>query len=343
MTYLKKTLLLFFQTSRIYNIAKPFYSGIGHILMFHRVHTENNHTITKDLIVSPEYLERIINYFISRDIDIISLDELDKYITGKIKKRFVIFTFDDGYLDNLTHALPVFKKYNCPFTMYLITDYPDRKCILWWYLLEKLVIKEKKVEFTFEDSNHTFRTTTDDEKVSAFRSIRRFILQSTRENLLHKLEAIFHWYEYDLTEPTKNLTLNWEQVIEMSKSPVVTIGTHTKGHLALNMLSENSIRDEIIGSVKKIESRINKPVSHMAYPFGSKNEVGIREFNITATCGIKTSCTTRSGNIFPDHIRYLHALPRIDMRESFNERNLDLYLSGFTPFLKNHFSRIITS
>ena len=96
-------------TSRLHKMFKPFYSGIGHVLMYHRVGNYDR-IFTKHLQVSQESLEMALRYFISKNIDIVSLDECYARISAGVRgKRFVAFTFDDGYADNLTHALPVFE------------------------------------------------------------------------------------------------------------------------------------------------------------------------------------------------------------------------------------------
>ena len=43
-------------------------------------------------------------------------------------QRFASFTTDDGYADNLTVALPLFRKYRAPLCVYIPTgqiDLPD--------------------------------------------------------------------------------------------------------------------------------------------------------------------------------------------------------------------------
>ena len=57
------------------------------------------------------------------------------------KKKFAVLTFDDGYTDSFDVIYPIFKKYQLPFGVYVVTDFPDRETILWWYMLEDLVLK----------------------------------------------------------------------------------------------------------------------------------------------------------------------------------------------------------
>ncbi|MBN1250740.1 MAG: polysaccharide deacetylase family protein, partial [Bacteroidales bacterium] len=114
---------------------KKIYGGFGHILMFHRVlpfSNKNRIWSNSYLEVTPEFLENTILYFKNKNYQFISLDELDYFIENKIfpKKKFVIYTFDDGFKDNLIYAYPIFKKYNIPLTIYVTTSFPDYKACL---------------------------------------------------------------------------------------------------------------------------------------------------------------------------------------------------------------------
>jgi peptidoglycan/xylan/chitin deacetylase (PgdA/CDA1 family) len=324
------------QSSKLHKVFKPFYSGIGHIFMFHRVCNENDYIITKDLQVTPEYLENVLKYFIYNNIDIVTLDECYNRITAKGKvKRFAVFTFDDGYADNLTHALPVFEKYNAPFALFLATGYPDYKIVLWWYLLEYLVLNNSSIKFNEGGDTYFYNTLTLDEKRDAFSKIRRYIRESNHKNLLSRLKTIFNSYYYDLFELTKKLALSWEQVIELSNHSLVTIGAHTVNHLVLSKLTENEVMKEINESVKIIERKTGKPVLYLAYPFGGNNEASVREFNIAGNCSVKMAFTAKNGNIFKRHAHHLTALPRIGINESWSISHIDLYINGLTPFLNN--------
>ena len=47
-----------------------------------------------------------------------------RLIERDFRRRFVCLTFDDGYRDNLRYALPILKKYDAPFTIYIPTSFP---------------------------------------------------------------------------------------------------------------------------------------------------------------------------------------------------------------------------
>ena len=107
------TFLLFCHKISLYRIFNPFYAGIGSILMLHRVVDKKDYTkIGIDgLEISREFLESLIQYFLSNNYEIVSIDNVYDILKGgrPLEKRFVHFTFDDGFRDNYTIVYPVFK------------------------------------------------------------------------------------------------------------------------------------------------------------------------------------------------------------------------------------------
>lgn len=52
----------------------------------------------------------------------LSMSDLLPYLTGEKQGKVVGITFDDGYLNNLTHALPVLKRYRFSSTCYCVSQ-----------------------------------------------------------------------------------------------------------------------------------------------------------------------------------------------------------------------------
>ena len=87
-------------------------------------------------------------------------------------------------------------------------------------------------------------------------------------------------------------------------------------------MSIEEVKSEIIEANKLIEQKTGKKIEHFAYPFGSKNEIGQREFDIVKSLGFKATTTTRRGTIYKEHKNYLECLPRIMLTEDFSIKDI---------------------
>ncbi|WP_460891926.1 polysaccharide deacetylase family protein [Rufibacter soli] len=325
---------------------KQIYGGQGHILMFHSVVPQDNRLRISNnfLEVSPGHLEKVILFFIRHGFDVLSLDQMHHRLSSQNSNgKFVVFTFDDGYLDNLEYGYPVFKKYNVPFAIYITTNFPDKKATIWWYPLEDIIRDQDHIQFKFKSEEYTFPCETEQEKNKAFIQIRALIQQCNEQDTPLLLKAIFDPFQIDLKARTAAMVLSWDQIIQLSKDPLVTIGAHTVSHYRLGALTRQEAKREIQESIAIIENQIKKKVEHFSFPFGTRNDVGEREFSLAKECNLKTAATTRSANVFIGHSRNLHALPRINIDMAMNEQELKDLTTGFTHFVTNRGKRVVTS
>jgi peptidoglycan/xylan/chitin deacetylase (PgdA/CDA1 family) len=89
------------------------------ILMYHSI----SHIPNYFSAVTPEAFEAQMVYLAKRGYPVISLAELVRRLEKKEPLGgSVVITFDDGYRDNYTEALPVLKRYGFPATIFVSTD-----------------------------------------------------------------------------------------------------------------------------------------------------------------------------------------------------------------------------
>ncbi len=276
-----------------------------HILMFHRVvNTVQKNRISNDGIeVSQEYLTSLIKFYLQNKFTPLSIEKLPQINLKKTNKRYVVFTFDDGYLDNLTLALPIFKKNNIPFTVSVTTNYILKKDFAWWYFLEDLLLKHDNIQFD-EESAPIIASNTN-EKEYAFNTLRASVQKnkSIIDYLVQKYGLDKKKYE--------SMFLNEEQLVTLSKEPLVTIGAHTISHPSLAKLSESDSYHEIIHSKNIIENIIQKEINHFAYPFGTENDFSSREEKLVRQAGYKSAVTTCYGGYKDDLTNDILKLKRI--------------------------------
>ena len=209
--------------------------AIGLVYMLHHITEKNPNGIptNEDLKVSPQFLERIIIKYKKNGFSFISLDELSEIIfSGKtLIHPFLAFTIDDGYLDNYTEALPVFERQQVPFTIFVATDFIDQKAILWWDILEDLILKNDSIRIGGKE----YCCRTFQEKRDVFRILRKIILSFDPKKLKEVLEEFFSYYNIDWYEPIRRQAMTWDHVKAISQHPLCTIGGHTVSHTVLNL------------------------------------------------------------------------------------------------------------
>ncbi len=123
--------------------------------------------------------------------------------------------------------------------------------------------------------------------------------------------------------------------------PLVTIGAHTITHCNLAKQSEENALHELTTSRSRLEQALERPVLHLAYPYGDRIAAGPREFALAKAAGFKTAVTTRPGMIFPESAGYLTALQRVSLNGNYQDaRILPVLTSGAATAVWNGFRRI---
>jgi peptidoglycan/xylan/chitin deacetylase (PgdA/CDA1 family) len=93
------------------------------ILMYHRIAPAGSAAMTR-YRVSPEAFEEQLCYLRDAGYYSVSLEEWPAAVQAKkpLAGRAVLITFDDGYLDFLTYAWPLLRRYGFTATVFLVTD-----------------------------------------------------------------------------------------------------------------------------------------------------------------------------------------------------------------------------
>ena len=235
--------------------------------MLHRV-VEKRSLLEENrlLEITPAFLEQTILKYKSAGYRFVSLDEVQRQVTKRKfgRRKFVCFTLDDGYADNYEKAYPVFQKHNCPFAIYVTTDFPDQKTQLWWYRLENLLLKSDRLKI----NNDVYDCSDMEKKNRAFIEIREKIFSTDSVVTLSALEQLFK--ENDCETDVR--ALSWKQIVDLAAGSLCTIAAHTVSHASLLTLNDEMIRKELSIGKKKLEEKIKKPVKHFSYPYGHQDD-----------------------------------------------------------------------
>lgn len=263
------------------------------VLMYHRI-IDSDYNFWK-LNISPATFEKHIKY-ISENYTVLRLEEeWDDLVEAD--RKYVVITFDDGYVDNYQFALPILEKYHVPATIFVSTDLIDTNEMYWWDELEKIFIVDKYIgEFEFDDVLYRVADSNDRERVCL--KIRNRIKNMNPVERRGSMSALRSALGVEQPYSSELRCVNTSELTKMSASPYITIGAHTKSHLSMgNIHSNELLRSEIEESLNILEKKTGKKVKVFAYPFGGDEDWCSIADQIVAECGINKTALVRNGNI----------------------------------------------
>lgn len=304
----------------------------GVIFTLHRVLPEPPAPFSPNAIlqVTPDFLDYVIERVRELDCDIVSIDEaIDRLAARERGRRFVVLTFDDGYRDNLQYALPILRKHQAPFTVYVPTAFVDGIGQLWWQAIEDIIARQDAIAINHGDQNEYLDTRTVAQKNAAFRQVYWRMRTQPEEERLKFLAEFTSAYGYDLDRQCQDLIMNWQELALFNAEPLCTIGAHTVNHYELSKLPEAQARAEIAQCVDVIEAQFGIRPAHLSYPLGGPRSCGPREFAMAREMGFRTGVTTRPGALYPHYLDHLTNLPRISLNGYFQKkRYVEVFVGG---------------
>ena len=313
---LLRTALKAMHVTRTGTLLAPLTRGVGVIFTLHHVRPQMpaDFAPNRILAITPDYLHRVLSHVLDAGYDVIRLDDVPARLQQPVQGRpFACFTFDDGYRDNRDHALPVFERHGLPFTIYIASEFADGRGDLWWQALEEAVRRLDAVEIELEGTTRRLPAGSAAQKTTAFDRLYWQLRALPEVQARSEVARLCRMAGYDPNGLSTELTMNWDELREISTHPLVTLGAHSLGHWALAKLPEAEARRQIVDSVRRMEAEIGRPCRHFSFPYGDADSAGEREFRLAREAGLRTAVTTGKSLIHAPHGAQLTGLPRLSL------------------------------
>ena len=332
--------------SRLVRSTRP-WGGLATCLMYHRICPDPTGQDRGDKGFAPN-LELSVTAsafdaqmaFAARHFNCLSLpDAVAGLARGKLPERSLIVTFDDGYLDNLTLALPVLRRHGVPATVYIATGLRDQSALLWWHELEHLISRVDELSFAWDGHPVHLSTADDRARNRTFEILNARLKQMKPADQVRFMTLLRNGAK--APAGPAELFLDRHQLTQLAADPLVTIGAHTHRHYALSHLDPPQLSHEISRSKVLLETWLNRPVEHLAYPFGGQAHASNREFDAAARLGFVSGVTTRLGHFQHFHKRNLLALPRIGIGYRDCMDRFEWKISGLYSLVRRPRSRLM--
>ena len=246
-------------------------------LAFHRVLDDASYRQTHSLsgtIVRERTFRELVAY-VARECEPVDLHgTLSSQPCSKLR---VTFTFDDGWSDNYTTALPIAQANRVPLTIFVCPELVGKHSPFW---PERVVALMRALEPMHLDS-----------EIYALIESLKLCPRDVREQYLAKLSEQAFEQGISIEPSSVDGMLSWAEIEEMDRQGV-NFGSHTQTHQILTTVPVETASQEVLESKAAIEGALNKRCDVFAYPNGNWSSATRR---ILAESGFRLAMTTECG------------------------------------------------
>jgi CelD/BcsL family acetyltransferase involved in cellulose biosynthesis/peptidoglycan/xylan/chitin deacetylase (PgdA/CDA1 family) len=261
----------------------------GRILYYHRVNDESDPFFPA--CPTRTFEEQI--RFVARHYRIVSLCELLRRLEQRDPATdLVAVTFDDGYRDNYRCALPILRRYGVPATIFLTTGSIDDRRPLWFERLAHAIANTAQPSVDLEiDIPRRFWLRNQPERLAANGAIFGLLRQLSEEQRRGWEEEIIRRLGWSRSEDRNDHMLTWEEARAMLCEGIA-FGAHTVTHPFLSRLTPERAAWEVTESKRRIETELQSPVEHFAYPNGREQDFTDANKTLLRDAGYRAAFTT---------------------------------------------------
>jgi peptidoglycan/xylan/chitin deacetylase (PgdA/CDA1 family) len=321
----------------LFNLGKlfPASGGRGVIFTLHHVRPARAGAFMPNahLSVTPGFLDLAIVEAKRAGLTPVHLGDLPALLANpQDTRKFVCFTLDDGYRNNLEFAAPVFRKHNAPFTVFVTPGFVDRTRTMWWETLEALVRKADEIGFDFGTGAERLSCRSTDSKTTVFERIASFVQSSDEDSTIAQIDriAIEHGiYPFKIVE---NEIMSRAELDLLLIDPLASLGAHTMTHPNLALVCVERLWEEMQRSAEIVSGYAGRRVTTFSYPYGADWAVSERETRTAREVGFDVAVTTQPGVLKTESLSAPTAFRRVSLNGYYQKPGYVRALISGVPF-----------
>lgn len=264
------------------------------ILMYHRVRKQKDWMFPAEL--DAETFDRHMA-LLRRHCSPLPLTEAIAALRhNTLPPRAVAVTFDDGYADNATVALPILQCHRIHATFFIATEFLDGGC-MWNDRITETVRRVTQPSLNLSDLGLGVEPLGDEARRGQLAE--RIIGAVKHLHPTERLEKVETLVRNAKTRLPADLMMSSNQVRQLAQAGM-DVGAHTVSHPILLTLSKGEAIAEIAGSKRALEDIIGRPVHTFAYPNGRiGHDYTVRDRDLVAAQGFDFAVSTNPGVVMP--------------------------------------------
>ncbi|MFA5631087.1 MAG: polysaccharide deacetylase family protein [Porticoccaceae bacterium] len=260
------------------------------ILIYHRV-VEERDWMRPAVPTTAEFAWQM--HMLKRHFRVIALtDAVGLLREGRLPRRAACVTFDDGYADNLTVALPVLRHYGVPATVFVTAGYLDGGRMWNDTVVEAL---RHCPGDALDLSRWGLPVYAIAGQISRRRAAHDIIARCKYLDAAPRKEIVDRVAQQTRETLPDDLMLTSLQLLSLHRQGV-EIGGHSCSHPILSRLPVERAREDIVRGKRMLEDIIGTPLRLFAYPNGQP----LKDYNdehvaVVKDAGFEAAVTTRWG------------------------------------------------
>jgi peptidoglycan/xylan/chitin deacetylase (PgdA/CDA1 family) len=264
------------------------------ILMYHRVLPQPDPVNTWD--VTAEEFDTQMAELTAHFAPLPLAEAVERLAHDDLPAGAVCVTFDDGYADNLTVALPILQRRGVPATFFIATAYLNGGR-MWNDTVVEAVRVARGDALDLRAIG--LGTMTLGDAASRRATIERILEAIKHRPTPAREAAVQHVFE-QVGEPLPDdLMLTDAQLVALRRSGMA-IGAHTARHPILANLSADAAREEIVSCRDRLVELLREPVTLFAYPNGKpRQDYGYEHVQMVRSAGFIAAVSTAGGVAAP--------------------------------------------
>lgn len=270
--------------------------------------------------------------FMNKNFNIVTMEQVIDAVEGKteLPEKALLLTFDDGYIDNYTVALPILEEYGVQgsffipgktFATHRLLDVNKIHYMLASGNIYDLIQDVKKEMDYYRGAEYDYAPTDElfaeyavanrfDNKETIF--VKRMLQTVLPEKLRNIISSnLFEKYVGVTEEQLAYELYMTEEQIRAMKRHGMFIGIHGYDHYWLGNLSEEQMKQDIDMALDIMDEYIDKKCWVMNYPYGDYNDNVIKYVKSRGAC-IGLTTDVRVAKIGEDNP---FELPRLDCND----------------------------
>jgi peptidoglycan/xylan/chitin deacetylase (PgdA/CDA1 family) len=209
---------------------------------------------------------------LKRLTNIVPLDEALTALAGRrsLPPRAVAITFDDGYRDNVTQAVPLLRYLQIPATIFLVPGFLSATEQAWWEQLG-WAITQSTVDVLEFGAVQFDLTEAPAARTAALDAIERSLKELNHERRQAAVAELVERLQPAGRYRADELFMSWDEARDL-RGGGISIGSHTMRHAILAREDGATQRADLRESRTKLESALDVQVHLLAYPNGRRTD-----------------------------------------------------------------------